>query len=94
MLSPATAPTLTPLLSVYDWQVLLIVFTLNALQAGVKTLSLENALKVYEVATPDERAQLKDIMDSKFHLIADGPPADEARLTARYNKVMALPIAR
>lgn len=66
---------------------------LTYLQGSVKALSIERALHVYEVATPDERRLLRSILQAKS-LTADVPATQRAALTKRYRAAMALPVAK
>jgi len=73
----------------------------SSLQAGVRAMPLPQALSVYEVATPAERASLRPILlragsDGKNKVqrgILTSPPNARPRLQARVQAMMALPYA-
>lgn len=73
----------------------------SSLQAGVRGLPLEQALRVYEVATPEERRELRAVFlapggdghNKVQRGILGAPPNDRARLQARAKAMLTLPVA-
>lgn len=73
----------------------------SALQAGVRQLPLAEALSVYEVASPAERAMLQPILlkpgtDGRNKVqrgILSAPPNARPRLQARIDAMFTLPVA-
>lgn len=66
---------------------------LSYLQRGVRSLTLEDALDVYEAATPAERVTLQAILSTKIQN-ADAPPAKRAALLERIRRDIALPATK
>jgi hypothetical protein len=62
------------------------------LESSVSRLPLDQALKVYEAGTEDERAQINAILVRKRSLIGAAPREKQEWLRARYDAVMALPM--
>ena len=67
---------------------------LTALQAGFKKLTLDQALKVYDAATPDERATLRSLLDGKVQRARDLAPDSIPELKRRVKAAAALPYSR
>jgi hypothetical protein len=65
---------------------------LTALQAGFKKLTLDQAIKVYETATPAERAQLRPLLVHKGKLLRNAAPDDRLQLRDRYRRSRELPV--
>jgi N12 class adenine-specific DNA methylase len=64
----------------------------NWMQASFKKLNLMQALKVYELATPDERASLLGILLTKVDTgLKTAKPRDMDELSNRLNKIAGLP---
>jgi len=63
----------------------------SALEAGVKSLTLPQALQVYEAASPDERATIYRVVDAKAGRLGDAPRQQQQWLRARIQKVLTLP---
>lgn len=68
---------------------------LTGFQAGFQRLGLEQALNVYEVASPAERGLLAPLLDGKVRRADDTTiaPADVDRVKAKVMKAMSLPRA-
>lgn len=66
---------------------------LTYLQRGVRSLALEDALDVYDVATPAERASLQAILSTKIQN-ADAPPTKRAALLERIHRAVKLPATK
>jgi hypothetical protein len=67
---------------------------LTPLQAGFRHLTLDQALKVWEVATPDERGSLRVLLQRKAESALDNaPPADVKSLAQRVRAALGLPVS-
>lgn len=64
------------------------------LQASVRSLTLDQALRVYEVATPTERSDLRSAVLVKGLSLAKVAPADREALRLRYKAALALPYTK
>lgn len=67
----------------------------TALQAGFQRLTLDQALKVYQVATPAERQQLKGLLERKtMNAMRTVPPREWAQMRQNVRQALALPIGQ
>lgn len=67
----------------------------SSLQRSFQTTTLPQGLKAYELATPEERAELQLPLVQKWHrLFKDVPSGDKVTLAARFTAAMKLPVAR
>lgn len=68
---------------------------LTSLQAGFKRLTLDQALQVFNAATPEERAAVRTELSAKItNTLKNAPPDDIPSLRARIAKARDLPVAR
>jgi hypothetical protein len=68
---------------------------LNALQAGFKRLTADQALKVYEAATPEERGALRPLLSTKLQrTLRDAPRNDLPAYKERVNRARGLPFTK
>jgi hypothetical protein len=64
------------------------------LQAGVQKLTLDRALNIYDVATPDERGMLWQIIETKFeNVMQSGAPNSLGPLSERWVAAQKLPVS-
>jgi hypothetical protein len=66
----------------------------SSLQRGFQTLTLDQALKVYEVATEDERAELWTMLERKAQNVENAAPRDREDLMRRLREAGKLPFTR
>jgi 2'-5' RNA ligase len=66
----------------------------SSLQRGFQTLTLDQALKVYEVATEDERAELRTMLERKAQNVENAAPRDREDLMRRLREAGKLPFTR
>ena len=65
-----------------------------SIQRSFQSLSIDQAIHGYELATPEERLSLQGFLESKARrLIPDAAPADRDRLTAAMLATRSLPVA-
>lgn len=66
----------------------------TGLQAGFKRMTLDQALRVYDVATEDERRVLKPLLIRKSELnLMNSAPATRKELLGRVKRALQLPVA-
>jgi hypothetical protein len=66
---------------------------MTPLQIGFQRLTADQAIQVYEVASPEERREIRPMLEHKGALIKNAPPAQQPELFRRYRSVYALPVA-
>jgi hypothetical protein len=66
----------------------------TSLQRSFGPTTLEQALHTYELATPEERGDLKALLAQKWHrLYPNEPPTKKVEIAARFKAAIALPTA-
>jgi hypothetical protein len=68
--------------------------TMTGLQAGFQRLPPDQALDVYEAASPTERIGLRPLLAAKVSALVNAPPEDQPRLAARMKAMLALPVGK
>lgn len=64
------------------------------LEAGFQRLTLRQPIRVYEVASEEERAQLHPMLLQKGLLLLQAAPNERAELAQLWRKAVALPFAK